>query len=70
MLKWLKKTKPISLGRWAIKEQHIKRKIDLANCDSCGVCPPLQKPITLKYKYMIVGDDIIFETVEGTRSIK
>ena len=40
ILKMFKKEKKIVLGRWNtsnnILEQH--RKIDLANCDSCGVC--------------------------------
>jgi len=65
MFKWFKKSKaklaPIALGRWAIQQQHIQRKIDLANCDSCGVCAPLQPPVKLKYKYMIVDDDIVLE---------
>tara|TARA_B100001094_G_scaffold333458_1_gene412855 strand:+ start:12602 stop:12814 length:213 start_codon:yes stop_codon:yes gene_type:complete len=63
MLKWLKKTKPIPLGRWAMKSQHVKRKIDLANCDSCGVCPPLtpRNTTVTNYKYRIVGDDVVLE---------
>ena len=69
MFKWFKKTKaklaPIALGRWAIQQQHIQRKIDLANCDSCGVCPPIKPPLKLKYKYIIVDDDIVLEGIYG-----
>jgi|TARA_B100001741_G_scaffold283840_1_gene259041 ferredoxin len=75
MFKWFKKSKPITLGRWAIQQQHITRKIDLANCDSCGVCPTIKPSLKLKYKYMIVDDDIVLEgtyniTDKGTSYIK
>ena len=34
-----KKQKPIPLGRWAFNSlNETQRKIDLANCDSCGTC--------------------------------
>tara|TARA_B000000475_G_scaffold269273_1_gene262999 strand:- start:483 stop:1004 length:522 start_codon:yes stop_codon:yes gene_type:complete len=65
MLKWFKKSKPIPLGRWAIQQQHIPRKIDLANCDSCGVCPTIKPSLKLKYKYIIVDDDIVLEGIYG-----
>jgi len=61
MFKWFKKAKPIPLGRWAF--EHVERKIDLANCDSCGTCAPPQPPLKLKYKYMIVDDDIVLEGI-------
>lgn len=40
LLKILKKEKKIALGRWGISKNNIEqnRKIDLANCDSCGIC--------------------------------
>ena len=36
----LKRNKPLLLGRWRVDENliDINRKIDLANCDSCGTC--------------------------------
>ena len=37
--KILKKQKPLPLGRWAFNSlNETQRKIDLANCDSCGTC--------------------------------
>ena len=34
-----KKQKPLPLGRWAFNSfNETQRKIDLANCDSCGTC--------------------------------
>ena len=36
----LKRNKPLLLGRWRVDENliDVNRKIDLANCDSCGTC--------------------------------
>jgi hypothetical protein len=36
----LKSNKQLLLGRWRVDENliDINRKIDLANCDSCGTC--------------------------------
>ena len=60
MLRFFKKTKPNLLGRWQINESKVlkDRKIDLANCDSCGVC---SKRVVRKIKtvYYIDGDDVI-----------
>ncbi len=63
MFKWFKQSKPIALDRWAIQQQHIQRKIDLANCDSCGVCPPIKPSLKFTYKYMIVDDEIVLEGI-------
>ena len=40
LLRILKKDKKLALGRWSVSDNKIEqnRKIDLANCDSCGVC--------------------------------
>ena len=33
------KSKPNKLGRWQIADAAVQhRKVDLANCDSCGTC--------------------------------
>lgn len=33
------KNKPNKLGRWQISDAAVQhRKVDLANCDSCGTC--------------------------------
>lgn len=52
----LKKQKPTKLGRWSVEEsmQVIERKIDMANCDSCGIC---EKKNLLRF-YVIEGDVI------------
>tara|TARA_B100001175_G_C19321174_1_gene547820 strand:+ start:85 stop:357 length:273 start_codon:yes stop_codon:yes gene_type:complete len=73
-LKLFKKQKPTQLGRWAFNSiTETQRKIDLANCDSCGSCG--QKEYTKKTvikvpetklfknknndKFLLCGDDII-----------
>lgn len=46
LLRLFKKTKKIRLGRWDtnVSLQTLQRKIDLANCDSCGTCTIALQP--------------------------
>lgn len=49
MSKFFKQVKPVQLGRWAIGTSSSRaRKIDLANCDSCGTC-----------SYVVLNDDVL-----------
>tara|TARA_B110000008_G_scaffold278706_1_gene323296 strand:+ start:3628 stop:3897 length:270 start_codon:yes stop_codon:yes gene_type:complete len=74
LFKIFKKQKPVPLGRWALNSlNETQRKIDLANCDSCGSCGLKQykKKTTIKVsetklfenkisdKYLLCEDDII-----------
>lgn len=73
-LKLFKKQKPTQLGRWAFNSiTETQRKIDLANCDSCGTCGQKEytKNTVIKVpekklfknkntdKFLLCGDDII-----------
>lgn len=54
------KNKPNKLGRWQIAEAAIQhRKVDLANCDSCGTCGTSQPKKELEddelYMYVELG---------------
>ena len=53
-LRIFKKQKPVPLGRWKVGEKQsiIDKKIDFANCDSCGVCDKKNLPIF----YVVEGD--------------
>ena len=54
----LKKMNPPPLGRWKLSENNSLeqlRKIDLANCDSCGTC------ITQDTKKEIIIEDEFIE---------
>ena len=70
--KIFKKQKPLPLGRWAFNSMtETQRKIDLANCDSCGTCGlenykkntikvPEKKLFDKKNeKYLLCEDDIV-----------
>jgi len=74
LFKIFKKQKPTPLGRWALNSvRETQRKIDLANCDSCGTCGlENYKKQTIKVsenklfgknktndKYLLCADDII-----------
>lgn len=66
-LKLLKKTKKIRLGRWDTNSSlnTVQRKIDLANCDSCGTCTiPLQqkKKKEKKLDIYVIADLSTFHT--------
>ena len=54
------KPKPIRLGRWKMEQSNkaLLRKIDLANCDSCGTCnvTDVKKKCN---KYIRIEDDIV-----------
>lgn len=66
------KQKPVKLGRWAHnKFDDIVKKVDLANCDSCGTCGKSTKikikvnekklinSKNIKNEFLICNDDII-----------
>ena len=68
---FLKKQKPVKLGRWGHHNfNEIVKKIDMANCDSCGSCGE-KNGIKIKVnekkllnqknmkKFIIINDDII-----------
>ena len=46
MLRIFKPITPMKLGRWTLtsSKKIIDRKVELANHDHCGPCPPLKKP--------------------------
>ena len=53
----LKTIKPVPLGRWKPSENNSVeqlRKIDLANCDSCGTCTTKDTK-----KKMVTDDELI-----------
>ena len=45
MLRIFKSSTPLKLGRWSLSSSKkiIDRKVELANHDHCGPCPPLKK---------------------------
>lgn len=55
-----KSNKQLLLGRWKTNNNliDINRKIDLANCDSCGTCnvPDYKQSVE---KMIVVDDDIV-----------
>ncbi len=71
--RFFKKQKPVLLGRWAHNSiNEIQRKIDLANCDSCGTCSidhyktkktsktnKTNNKNLINEKFLLYGDDII-----------
>ena len=51
----LKPHTPPKLGRWQLTENNSDqqlRKIDLANCDSCGTCTPQKKSYSTDHEYI------------------
>lgn len=62
MLKRFLRRKPIKLGRWErLKDKNLEQiKIDLANCDSCGVCGKKEIKNTQKLILLPENDIVIW----------
>ena len=61
IFRFFKKSTPVKLGRWkTLKSKDVTaRMVDLANCDSCGVCNNERKKIKKEEIYLLLQDDII-----------